>query len=125
MGRISKADKDAQIIKDNPGKSPHEYRLLGVSEEKVSQLIEREKDAITAKQQPIQPNIIKEEPKQKVKPDIQKTDMHRATPFIKKPPMPTSDTVNVVERSTGKATAMSRHFAERFIKKNSKTHVIR
>ena len=118
MAYVSKDDK---IIEANPGKTPHEYRLLGVSEKKVKELEKKEVDVITKPQQKVMPEV---ETKQKVKPEIQKSTVHRATGFIKQPSQPRADTVLVIEKSTGHPTSMSRHHAERFVNKNKKTHHI-
>lgn len=108
--------KDARIIKENPGKTIHEYRLLGVSEKKLEELqsIEDAKEKLP---------IPKAKEVQKAEPVVVKNEKFRAQPAAKMyVPAPNNDMVTVVEVSTQKRTPMSRKFGERLVKKNPKTH---
>jgi hypothetical protein len=120
---MARQSKDSIIIKDNPGKSIHEYRLLGVTEAKLKELQAIEDKVAKNKQaeEKIAPVETKAAP-QKAQPVVTKDATHRAIPQAKMyVPPPASEMAVLVEISTGKRTPMNRKHAERRARVSPKT----
>lgn len=98
--------RDQRIIKDNPGKTAHEYRMLGVSEAKVQELIKAEESQVQ------KPKPIAETPRIKA---VVATDPNpaRAVPHTR-PVINHSVTAILRDKRTGKGQRMSRVRAEKF-----------
>lgn len=125
MARIS---KDDTIIKNNPNMTVHEYRLLGVSENKLKELQAREESDLKATKQKIDPKVVDETTKAmpvtaKAEPKVTLTPTISAQPILRPIHQYGDDDMAIlVEKASGKRTPMRRHYANKFVRKNQKTH---